>query len=146
MKIFFIMTFVLFGIIQINEQCGKNEKQSTNKKMSQPVQTPIDQLPEGIAPDTEVEGRAIKNDKGGINSYEVTIVEKRLIELKAKYEEGKLVDGKKKEIQFFKRLCRGVSQGFEEDEQERLRSENELAELQKKYTVVILYCDLRKLM
>lgn len=132
----------------MNEQCGRNEKQPTNIKMSEPAKTPtiFNRLPEDIALDTEVEGKVIKNDKGEVNSYEVISVEKKLNELNAKYENGKLVDGKEREIRFFNRLCRGVSQGFEEDERARLQSENELAELKKKYTVIILHCDLRKLM
>ena len=146
MKIFFLMIFVLFGTMQMNENCGKSEKQSTSITMPEPTKTPTEfnRLPEGIALNTEVEGKTVKNDEGEIISYEITTVEKRLTELNAKYE-GKLVDGKGREIRFFNPLCRGVSQGFEEDQRAREKSENELAELKKKYTVIVLYCDLRKL-
>ena len=148
MKIFFLMIFVLFGIMQMNEQCRKNEKQSINTMKPEATKTPtkFNPLPENIALDTKVQGKAIKNDRGEIVSYEITTVEKRLTELNAKYENNKLVDDKQREIRFFKPLCQGVSQGFEEDRREREKSENELAELKTKYTVVILYCDLRKLM
>ena len=146
MKIFFLMIFVLFGTMQMNENCGKSEKQSTNITMPEPTKTPTEfnRLPEGIALNTEVEGKTVKNDEGEIISYEITTVEKRLTELNARYE-GKLVDGKGREIRFFSPLCRGVSQGFEEDQRAREKSENELAELKKQYTVIVLYCDLRKL-
>jgi len=147
MKISFLMIFVLFWMTQTNQQCGKYEKQSANVTMPEPTKTPakFNRLPEGIALDTEVAGKAVKNDKGEIVSYEITTVEKRLTELGAKYE-GKLIDDKEREIRFFNPFCRGVSQGFEEDRREREKSENELAELKNKYTVIILYCDLRKLM
>lgn len=144
MKISFLIIFVLLGITQMNEQCSKNEKQSTNITTRTP--TKFNQLPEGIEFDTEVEGKAIKNDKGEVNSYEITSVEKRLGELNAKYKGDKLVDDKNKEIKFFKPLCRGVSQGFEEDQREYEKSQNELAELKKKYTIITLHCDYRNLM
>ncbi len=148
MKIFFLMMFVLFGMTQMNEQCGKNDKQTANTTTPETMKTPtkFNRLPEGVALDTEVQGKAVKNDKGEIISYEITTVEKRLTELKAKYKGGELVDDKGREIRFFNPLCRGVSQGFEEDRREREKSENELAELKNKYTVIILHCDLRKLM
>jgi hypothetical protein len=148
MKISFLIIVVLLGITQMNEQCGKNEKQSIDIKTAEPTRMPtkFNQLPEGIEFDTEVEGKAIKNDKGEVNSYEITSVEQRLDELNAKYKEGKLVDDKNKEIKFFKPLCRGVSQGLEEDQRESEKYQNEFAQLKKKYTVIVLYCDLRKLM
>ena len=148
MKIFFLTILGLFGMMQMNEQCSKNENQSTNMTMAEPTKTPtkFNRLPEGITLNTEVQGKAVKNDKGEITSYEITTVEKRLTELKAKYKGDKLVDNKKREIRFFKPLCRGVSQGYERDRQERERLEAELAELKKKYTVIILHCDFRKLM
>ena len=147
MKISFLMIFVLFWMIQTNQQCSKNDKQSANTTMPEQMKTPakFNPLPEGIALDTEVTGKAVKDDKGEIVSYEITTVEKRLTELGAKYE-GKLIDDKGREIRFFNPFCRGVSQGFEEDRREREKSENELAELKKKYTVIILHCDVRKLM
>jgi hypothetical protein len=148
MKTFFLMTFVLFGVIQMNDQCGKSAKQTTNMKASEQAPTPIkfNQLPEGISLTTEVQGKPIKNEKGVINSYEITTVVKTLTELNANYEDGKLLDDKSQEIRFFKPLCRGVSQGLEEDQREYEKSQNELAELKKKYTVIVLHCDYRKLM
>jgi len=146
MKTFILMTFVLLGTMQMNEQCDKNEKPSANVTMPEPTKIPtkFNRLPEGIALNTEVKGKAVKNDEGEIISYEITTVEKRLTELKAKYE-GKLVDNNGREIRFFNPLCRGVSQGFEEDRRAHEKSENELAELKKNFTVIILHCDLRKL-
>lgn len=142
------MTLVLLAMMQINEQCGRSSKPSVNKTMTEPIKTPakFNRLPEDITLETEVLGEAVKNDAGEITSYEVISVEKKLTALKASYQNSVLVDGQKKEIRFFKPICRGVSQGFEEERRERERSENELAELQKKYTVITLYCDQRKLM
>ncbi len=67
-------------------------------------------------------------------------------ELKARYEKDILVDEKGREIRFFEPLCRGVSAGFEQDDEDQKAKDKELAELKKKYTVIILYCDPRKAM
>ncbi len=100
-------------------------------------------MPENIETETAVE-KAVKNDRGETVSFEVTTVEKILNELKADYKNDKLVDGNGKEVRFYERLCRGVSRGLEEDAQDQKAKEDELSELKKRYTVIILYCDPRK--
>ena len=60
------------------------------------------------------------------------------------FRSGKLVDENGREIRFFTLLCRGVSAGLEEDRKAREEKDAELAALQKKYTVIVVYCDPRK--
>lgn len=99
-----------------------------------------DVLPPNITLETEVL-KEVKDRKGKIVATERTTVEKRLNELKARYKKGKLVDGKSREIRFFEPLCRGVSAGFEEDQKAQKEKDAELAELKKKFTVVVLFCN-----
>jgi hypothetical protein len=150
MKITFLMIIALFALVQ-TQNCDRKTMQNTETNItSTPTATPktmmkYDRLPENITLETEVK-KDVKDKKGKIVSFEVTTVEKRLNELKASYKNNKLVDGKGKEIRFFEPLCRGVSAGFEQDEADRKAKEKELADLEKKYTVIILYCDPRKVM
>ncbi len=140
--------FILFGLLQSSQNCGKSVMQNSNDSTA-PTATgtvekkQFDRLPANIEAGTQV-SKPIKNDKGDTLSFEVTTVEKILNELKAVYKNDVLVDGKGKEIRFYEPLCRGVSRGTEEDEEDRRAKENERAELEKKYTVVVLYCDPRK--
>jgi hypothetical protein len=144
--------FAVFVIGQSQGQCDKDKMQNTNKpavSSTMPNQEKetlkFDRLPDSIKPDTKIR-KDTKNDKGEVVTFEVITAEQRLKELKAGYEGEKLVDGKGREIKFFEPLCRGVSQGFEEDEKARKEKEKELAELEKKYTVIVLYCDPQKVM
>ena len=111
----------------------------------QKKQMKYDRLPPKITAETEVR-KDVLNDKKEVVSFEVTTVEKRLNELRARYKRGVLVDGKGRQIRFFEPLCRGVSAGFEQDEIDRKAKDKELADLKKKYTVVILYCNPAKMM
>lgn len=143
MKVAFLLIFVL--LLQ-SGKCG-SATQNAETKVSPTPKTAIkfERLPENIKPETEVV-KTVKNDKGETVSSEKTTVEKRLNELKARYEKEKLVDEKGREIRFFEPLCRGVSAGEEQDEADRKAKEKELAELEKKYTVIVLVCDPRKVM
>ena len=148
MKHTFLLLIIVFGFLQTNQNCGKNSMRNTNAAaQSTPSKTVekdrFDRLPENIKPETQIR-KAIKNNKGETVSFEITTVEKILNELKAFYKNGKLVDGNGREIRFYEPLCRGVSRGTEEDEQDRKAKENELAELEKNNTVVILHCDPRR--
>jgi hypothetical protein len=102
----------------------------------------FDKLPDGISLKTEVR-KDVLNAKKKVVSFEITTVAKRLDELKARYRKGVLVDGKGREIRFFEPFCRGVSAGAEQDAQDQKAKDRELADLKKKYTVIILYCDPR---
>ncbi|MCY7348672.1 MAG: hypothetical protein LH614_20980 [Pyrinomonadaceae bacterium] len=150
MKYIFILLAIGFGLIQSSETVGKNSMENSNdsnKSAARQTKEKVkyDRLPENIKPKTEVR-RIVKNRKGETVSFEVTTVEKRLNELKARYKNNKLVDRSGREIRFFEPLCRGVSRGFEGDAQDQKAKDLELAELEKKYTVLILHCDLRKMM
>ena len=107
--------------------------------------TKFDRLPDGVKLSDEVR-KDVLNDKGEVVSYKTITVEEKLKELGAKYENDKLVDRDGKEIRFYTPPVRGASQGFEEDAKQRERDKKELDELQKKYTVIILYVDPRKVM
>ncbi len=136
-----IAIFAMFGAIQNSQRCGNSAVEKNVMTTPTPEgTTKFDRLPENIKPDTEVR-KDVKNDKGQIVSYEITTVENRLNELKARYRNGKLVDGKGKEIRFFEPLCRGVSRGIEGDTEDQKGKEKELAELKKKFTVIVLHCD-----
>ena len=146
MKIAFFIILVFFGFMQ-TQNCGDRKMQNseTNVAATPKTATKFERLPPNIKPETEVR-KEKKNDKGEVISFEITTVEKRLNELKARYEKDKLVDEKGKEIRFFEPLCRGVSAGLEQDEADQKAKDKELAELEKKYTVIVLHCDPTKIM
>lgn len=148
MKHTFLLLVIVFGFLQTSESCGKNSTQNSNAAVkptpSKTVgKTLFDRLPENIKLDTPVR-KAIKNSKGETVSFEITTVEKTLNELKASYKNDRLVDGNGREIRFYEPLCRGVSRGTDEDEQDQKVKEKELADLEKNNTVVVLNCDPRK--
>jgi hypothetical protein len=143
MKLTFLMTFVVFALFQ-SGNCNRNAIE-TKVSPTPKVETKYDRLPANITLETEVV-KTIQNENGKTVSRETTTVEKRLNELKARYEKDKLVDEKGREIRFFEPLCRGVSAGEEQDDVDRKAKEKELAELEKKYTVIVLLCDPRKAM
>lgn len=146
MKLTFFIIFALFGFLQTNQNCEpKNMDNSEAKVLPTPKkQIKFDRLPENITLETQV-AKDVSDAKGKVISSEVTTVEKRLNELKAKYRKGKLVDGKGREIKFYDPQCRGVSQEFEEEQKEQKVKVGDLAELKKKYTVIVLACDPGKL-
>ncbi len=102
--------------------------------------TKYDRLPPDLTLETRVR-KDVLNRQGRVVSSEITTLEKRLKELKARYRKNVLVDGKGREIRFFESLCRGVSAGFDEDQKAQKEKDRELAALKKKYTVIELYCN-----
>jgi hypothetical protein len=145
MKIAFLIILAFFGFVQTQNCDGKKMQNTPTSVSATPKTTKFERLPENIKPETEVR-KETRNDKGEVVSFEITTVEKRLNELKARVENDKLVDEKGREIRFFEPLCRGVSAGDEQDEIDRKAKEKELAELLKKYTVIVLHCDPNKVM
>ena len=108
---------------------GKNSRQAREAGQ-------FDCLPEEYKSTDVVSYR--EKHKGG-NGY-VTIADK-LVELKAHCKEGKLVDGKGREIRFFKFACYGNPPiDYEELKQKELQ---ELEKLQKRYCVIVMECDPR---
>jgi len=147
MKSTVFIILALLGVVQTNQNC---DRKTMNNSEIEAVPTPkamtkFDRLPEDIKLDTQVR-KDVRDDKGQIISYATTTVEKRLNELKAHYKNDKLVDGKGKEIRFFDPLCRGVSGGFEEDQKAQKQKDEELTELEKKYTVIVVLCDPRNVL
>ncbi|MDQ3089097.1 MAG: hypothetical protein M3Q78_10950 [Acidobacteriota bacterium] len=136
MKICFLIIFAVFAVAQSQGQCDKDKMSNANKPMSN--QTKFDRLPDGVKLSDEIRND-VKNNKGEVVSFKIITVEEKLKELGAKYEREKLVDRDGKEIRFYTPPVRGASQGFEEDKKQSERDAKELAELQKKYTVIILY-------
>lgn len=146
---FIFPLLIIFGLIQNAGNCGKSAVRNSDDAAKPAARKTIekikyDRLPENIKAETEVR-RAIKNEQGETISFEITTVEKRLNELQARYENDRLIDGNGREIRFYEPLCRGVSRGTEEDEADQKAKETELAELEKKYTVITLNCDPRKI-
>jgi hypothetical protein len=146
MKTVFLFAMLFFGLVQANESCGEKAGNVEKNKNTSPTPQKKgenwrpENLPDDVKPETKVR-IDVKNDKGQVTSTSVTTVEKTLNGLKARFENGKLVDRNGREIRFFAPLCRGVSQGPEEDEAARKAREKELSELEKKFTVIVLYCD-----
>ena len=140
MKIYFLIIFAVFAMAQSQGQCDKDKMQNANIPTPSPTKqmTKFDNLPDGVKLSDEVK-KEVKNDNGKVVSFKIITVEEELKKLGAKYETDKLVDGKGKEIRFYKPPVRGASQGYEEDKKQQERDAKELAELQKKYTVIILY-------
>jgi hypothetical protein len=68
-------------------------------------------------------------------------VEKKLSALKARCRKGKLVDGKRREIRFFKFDCWGNPPADYQEIQKQ--QQTELAKLKKRYNVIVLKCDPR---
>ena len=75
----------------------------------------------------------------GLKGTQKVTVEKRLIELKARCRSGKLVDAKGREIRFFHMSCWGNPPPDYLEIQER--QNKELAELKKRYTVIVFGCN-----
>lgn len=149
---FFLIISVVFAMAQTDNKCGSGKTANANaptanKNMSNSAnsQTKFDRLPDGIKLTDEVR-KEVTGDKGEVVSSKITTVEAELKELGAKYANEKLVDRGGKEIRFYTPPLRGASQGFEEDERQRKQDEKEFAELKKKYTVIVLFVDPRKVM
>jgi hypothetical protein len=66
-------------------------------------------------------------------------VEKKLVELKARCRDGKLVDAKRREIRFFHPSCWGNPPPDYLEVRER--ENEELAKLRKRYIVVVFACN-----
>jgi len=75
----------------------------------------------------------------GIKGKSILTVEKKLVEMKARCRRGKLVDAKRREIRFFHPSCWGNPPV---DYLEiRQREDKEVAELKKRYTVIVFGCN-----
>ena len=95
-------------------------------------------LPDGIKPDTIVSSEQVRS-AGGTTIRKVTVSE-LLTKLRAHCKKGKLVDGKSREIYFYRLVgCWGNPPA---DYQELLeKQKGELVRLKRKYTVVEISCN-----
>ena len=108
-------------------------KAGKNKKM---VEAQLDCLPETFTSDEVVSYRSVGRGK----DKDITIKDK-LNELKAKCQDGKLIDSKNREIKFFRITCFGNPPAdYLEIEQ---KQQEELRRLQKQYTVIVIECNPR---
>jgi hypothetical protein len=114
-----------------SDSSSSNQSNAMNDNNRSEADAQFDCLPDGIALKDVVTYR----QKAERN---VTVRDK-LIELKARCENGVLVDGHQKEIRFFRIQCWGNPPA---DYRERQRKQQEeLKELEKKYTVVVMGCN-----
>jgi len=99
---------------------------------------PLVWLPEGIKPDTVVTSEQVRSTSN-TTIRRVTVGEV-LTRLRARCKHGKLVDGKSREIYFYRLVgCWGNPPA---DYQELLeKQKNELTRLKKKYTVIEISCN-----
>lgn len=96
-------------------------------------------LPEGTKLTDVVSVQTVKSGKGDPVVKKIT-VNSKLIEIKARCKEGRLVDASGREIRFYK--LTGCWGNPPDDYAEILeRQQNELNELKKRYNVVEIPCD-----
>jgi len=99
---------------------------------------PLVCLPAGIKPDTVVTSERVMS-KGSTAIRKVT-VSQLLTKLRARCKKGKLVDGKSREIYFYRLV--GCWGNPPDDYQELLEKQrNEIVRLKKKYTVIEIPCN-----
>lgn len=137
--------FALFAFMQTQAQCGKGKSEKQNAENTMANKVEFKELPDGAKLDDEVRIDEL-DENGEIVSYKVITVEKKLREIGAKYYENKLVDGKGKEIRFYKPPIRGTSRGFEEDTKQQKLDEKELKDLKEKFTVIEIFVNPLKVM
>ena len=77
----------------------------------------------------------------GIREGRDVTVRDKLVSIKAKCEDGKLVDEAHKEVRFFRLQCWGNPPADYQERQQR--QQEELKELEKKYTVIVMGCNPR---
>ena len=99
---------------------------------------PLVCLPDGIKPDTVVTSERVRS--AGSTTLRIVTVSQALTKLQARCKKGKLVDGKSREIYFYRLV--GCWGNPPEDYQELLEKQrNELVRLKKKYTVIEISCN-----
>ena len=131
-------TFIIL-LMAVNLPLQSESSINQGKSGQQPIggiAIRFDCLPKGYRSTDVVSYR--HKSKGGEGNL---TIEDKLVELKAHCREGKLVDGKGREIRFFKIACFGnPPSDYEELRQKELE---ELEKLQKQYCVIVMECDPR---
>lgn len=148
MKIYLMIFFVLFAVMQSQAQCNKKKSEKTAPKVEKTMtneDVKFKDLPDGAKLTDEVRVNEL-NEKGEVIGIKTITVEEKLKQLGAKYVNEKLVDKNGKEIRFFKPQIRGISEGFEKDQQHQKNEAKRLADLKEKYTVIEIYINPLKVM
>lgn len=141
MKIYLMIFFVLFAVVQSQAQCNKKKNEETTPKAEKTMtneEVKFKDLPDGAKLTDEVRVNEL-NEEGEVIGISTITVEKKLKQIGAKYVDGKLVDKNGKEIRFFKPQIRGMSEGFEKDQQHQKNEAKRLADLKEKFTVIEIY-------
>jgi len=100
---------------------------------------PLECLPEGIKPDTIITSEQSRSAGSRTIRRNVT-VSQLLTKLRARFKKGKLVDGKSREIYFYRLVgCWGNPPANYQELLEKQR--NELTRLKRKYTVIEISCN-----
>ena len=130
---FALFAFLLLLMPQPAET-GTCVAETLNRKETTDAETPLAVcLPKGVrADDIVVYGR---------NKQPDVTVAKTLEKMKVRCRKGKLVDAKTREVRFFRQSCWGHPPPDYLDI--RRREKAELAELEKKYTVIVFGCSPR---
>jgi len=129
------MIFALFLLIlPLRAETRARVAETLNVKGTTDAETPLAAcLPKGVrADDIVVYGR---------NKQPDVTVAKTLEKMKVRCRKGKLVDAKTREVRFFRQSCWGHPPPDYLDI--RRREKAELAELEKKYTVIVFNCSPR---
>jgi len=129
------MIFALFLLIlPLRAETRARVAETLNVKGTTDAETPLAAcLPKGVrADDIVVYGR---------NKQPDVTVAKTLEKMKVRCRKGKLVDAKTREVRFFRQSCWGHPPPDYLDI--RRREKAELAELEKKYTVIVFGCSPR---
>lgn len=137
-NIFLLILILIFcGAIQITRAQSKSVK-SRKTTVQKNASQQYDCLPNGVNLDLVV---SAKIKTSGLNgAIERETVKQRLNKVAGRCQSGKLVDGRNKEIRFYR--LQGCWGNPPADYQEILSAQQkELAELKKKYTVIEITCN-----
>jgi len=138
-RIFYLLALVLIVGSGAQTLCGQGKSKMKGKTTKQIVAQPNYKcLPPDINLETIVSTKQVKSAAG--NKIEQETVKQRLDKIKAGCKAGRLVDGKGREIRFYR--LQGCWGNPPQDYQEILdNQQKELQELKKKYAVVEITCN-----
>jgi hypothetical protein len=143
MRSFIILSLgalLLFGVIIIMAQ--QKSKRSGSDCPPSPSPTSAEGGEQASAFDCLPDDIKLKDVVSyGIREGRDVTVQDKLVSIKAKCENGKLVDEDHKEIRFFRLQCWGNPPADYEERQQR--QQEELKELEKKYKVIVMSCNPR---
>ena len=126
------------GMIMTRQQSKRPAEESSSPSLQRNVLNDEDQQATRFdcLPD-EVTLKDVVTYKGSAGKN-ITVKDK-LLKLKARCKNGKLVDQHRREIRFFRMQCWGNPPADYRERQQR--QQDELKEMKKKYTVVVMGCN-----